>query len=361
MAAWLERTTSTSRRDEPSGRSLMMELDLPPAPGRTLTKRGTLTDVTSLALHGENRLRIDDIAFMQRFSTLFSRGLPAKRLNTITFNFGDRVAAWLSGFGKELRLVKEMQLEIPIDDTQAEVSLSRQSLPSGSHQSPAMSKVRRRSLVLMGAEDAAIRRREGRINHAGEFADLRSPKLVERMAATLLQAFVDSTRRHRHSIEEHGRATPKELQDAVEALSQAHPIGCIDRLYLWLTDTFTPDEKAELLGRRPRAPPPGPPPDAEQAVVMESAEATADSEDIVAGSRRASGAASPTRSTPREPARMSVSDIAAGHWPPAPSSSRRLSVSDTAGAGLPPGPPSSSRASLPSPQRRRAPVVSHRI
>jgi len=245
-------------------------------------KRGTFGDLTALALHGDTRLRGDDLAFLQRFSSGFARAVPTAKLDSVTFNIGDRIAAWLSGTGTELRQLKEMQLDDPLDSDG-----SRPRQPS------TVQRIRRRSLVLMGAEEtSAQKQREHGVVGSGEFTSLPGPKLIRRMAVMMLRAHYEAIVLRRAQ----GRATAREVRQQIEVLRQAHSLSFLDRCFLRVTDSFSEEDRLELLlGRQP---------------------GVEKSEDAVVEDAITAASVTPRLSaTPR----LSLTDLAAGRWIPEPS------------------------------------------
>ena len=104
-------------------------------------------NLAALALHGPTKSHyVNDRVFVERLSTQFSRSIPSHKADTVTFSFADRVAAWMSGWGKELRQLKEMQL----DDSLG---------PDGTRMTEASAHAPPSSSVLVGAEGACSTRR----------------------------------------------------------------------------------------------------------------------------------------------------------------------------------------------------------
>ena len=239
-------------------------------------KRGTFGDLTALALHGDDKLRADDITFLQHFSTEFPRAVPVSKLDSVTFNFGDRVAAWLSGMGAQLRQLKEMQLDEPV---QPDGQRTRQST---------LTKVHRRSLVLVGGGESLAHKQRGLL-HSGELSNLSGPALIHSMSSMMLRA-------HFEAIvfgKTNGKASARELRESFETLRQEHHLSWFDRLIIRFSEGFTDIEKLELLDRLPV------PPDAVEAEGACAVEAAA--------MQSASAA-------PRQ--RLSVADLTSGNWVP---------------------------------------------
>jgi len=269
MANWMDGATTRPATRRGSTASSVVNR---PMLGQ-VRKKGTFGDLAALALHGENSLRADDNAFLQRFSTGFTRAVPTSKLDSVTFNFGDRVAAWLSGMGTELRQLKEMQL----DESQVQADGSRTREPSMA------TRLHRRSVVLIGAESTIIQRERG-VGGNGEFTSLTGPMLIRKMTSMMLRAHFEAIVFGRT----HGKASAAELRACIEELRLEHELSFLDRLFLRFSDSFDEMEKAELLNRLRKSP---------ETIAAEAA-------------AEASQTAEPIAARPR----LSVSDIVAGNW-----------------------------------------------
>jgi len=215
--------------------------------------RGTFDDLLKNALNGSKRsagltLNRNDAAFIKQLSVAFSEAMPPKTLDEVGFTFSDRIAAWFSGFGRELRQVKEMQLEDPVG-------------PDGNAPTPSrLTKLQRTALVLVGAEDTANR------DETAADSDRRalsSPGLIRKMTDSLIRKMTDMLMAKGALSEAaapsaHGRSRSKtsaqDVMRKVASISEDHDLSCLERLYLRFTGEFTEEEKDLLLGRTTAAP-----------------------------------------------------------------------------------------------------------
>jgi len=230
-------------------------MSAPPRPSSPLKRvaagsRGTFDDLLKNALNGSKRsagltLNRNDAAFIKQLSIAFSETMPPKTLDEVGFTFSDRIAAWFSGFGRELRQVKEMQLEDPVG-------------PDGNAPTPSrLTKLQRTALVLVGAEDTANR------DETAADSDRRalsSPGLIRKMTDSLIRKMTDMLMAKGAPSEAaaSGRSSSKtsaqDLTHKVAAISEDHDLSCLERLYLRFTGEFTEEEKDLLLGRTTAAP-----------------------------------------------------------------------------------------------------------
>jgi len=228
-------------------------MSAPPRPSSPLKRvaagsRGTFDDLLKNALNGSKRsagltLNRNDAAFIKQLSIAFSETMPPKTLDEVGFTFSDRIAAWFSGFGRELRQVKEMQLEDPVG-------------PDGNAPTPSrLTKLQRTALVLVGAEDTANR------DETAADSDRRalsSPGLIRKMTDSLIRKMADMLMAKGALSEAaapsaHGRSRSKtsaqDVMRKVASISEDHDLSCFERLYLNFTREFTDEEKGLLLGR----------------------------------------------------------------------------------------------------------------
>lgn len=195
-------------------------------------------NLAALALHGPTKSHyVNDRVFVERLSTQFSRSIPSHKADTVTFSFADRVAAWMSGWGKELRQLKEMQLDDSLGpDGTRMTEVSR------------LTRLHRRSLVLVGAEGVMLNKEGFRPD--GELKGLSPPDLVRAMSDMMLKAHVDAAYGMSYA-----RATAKEIRAFFRAMHDEHQLSLLERLILVFCadDEFTEEQRDVLLGRTPRA------------------------------------------------------------------------------------------------------------
>ena len=222
-------------------------MSAPPRPSLQIKRvaagsRGTFDDLLKNALNGSKRsagltLNRNDAAFIKQLSIAFSETMPPKTLDEVGFTFSDRIAAWFSGFGRELRQVKEMQLEDPVG-------------PDGNAPTPSrLTKLQRTALVLVGAEDTANR------DETAADSDRRalsSPGLIRKMTDSLIRKMADMLMAKGALSEAaapsaHGRSRSKtsaqDVMRKVASISEDHDLSCFERLYLNFTREFTDEEK----------------------------------------------------------------------------------------------------------------------
>lgn len=219
VSSWYDRHSTARRR---------------PAPTLGGVLNQTFGELAHLAIDGGSKQRpaANDKTFIQSLANVFTRTVTPAKLDTVGFTFSDRVAAWLSGFGKELRQLKEMQLESPMDPDGHTPTTSR------------LTKIQRRSLVLVGAEDTLIRRANGAIADS-ELRLLSGPGLVRKMSELLLKA-------HYQAVvfgESNSKASAQEVEHTFTAIGQDHSLSFVERVYLWLSGEFSEEEKEVLLAR----------------------------------------------------------------------------------------------------------------
>ena len=189
--------------------------------------------------------------------------------------------------GRELRQLKEIQLDDP-----GEADGSRQ------RQTSTITKIHRRSLVLVGAEETMVQKQ--RAGHGtGDLTSASGPAIISSMTSMMLRAHFEAAVFDKSQ----GKASAAELRKQVEDLAEHHGPNCLDRAFLLFTDAMTESEKAELRHRYP------------QTLARDTLEPAAHQH-----STDASG--------PAERMRISVADMAAGGWTPEPSS--RHSAASTA-------------------------------
>lgn len=216
-----------------------MSISSAPAPRATpQRKHRTMGNLAALALHGPTSGHYaNDRVFVERLSTQFVRSVPTTKADTVTFSFADRVAAWMSGWGTELRQLKEMQLDDPLG-------------PDGSRTSEVsrLTRLHRRSLVLVGAEGVVLNKDGFRPD--GELKDLSPPQLVRAMSDMMLKAHVDAAYGMSYA-----RASAKEIRDFFRMMHDEHQLSLLERLVLTFgaDDEFTEEQRDVLLGRTPRA------------------------------------------------------------------------------------------------------------
>lgn len=215
----------------------------PPPPRTAVKKHHTLGNLADLALHGSRPAHhMDDRVFLQHLSSAAARGVPSTKLDTVSFTWSDRAAAWLSGWGRELRQLKEMRLD---DALQADGT--RAADPSR------LVRVHRLSAVLAGAEEALVRRANPTAVAAdGDLRGLTSAQLVRAMCDMMRRAHFEATA---FGLS-YARASAEEIRDAFDAFHDEHELTLFERLYLRFATTdadFSQAERDTLLGRSPGA------------------------------------------------------------------------------------------------------------
>ena len=194
-------------------------------------KDGSLGSLAAIALHGSQKVRNDDATFVQHLSTSVARHAPPAKLDTVRFDLFDRVSAWLTGTGTDLRRLKELHLS---DAPTADGMPARKST---------IVTLKRRSLVLLGAEERAISRdeREGNFGRG-------PPGLVAGLVDLQLRAHVDASV---YGMSRSQTATADEITTQMQDFLPAYPLTFFERLYLRLSGEFSEDDKDILLGRVP--------------------------------------------------------------------------------------------------------------
>ena len=71
---------------------------------------GSVGDMAALALHGAQKIHLDDSTYIQHLSSAVAKVAPAQKLDACSFSMADRFAAWFAGYGRELRMLKEVRL-----------------------------------------------------------------------------------------------------------------------------------------------------------------------------------------------------------------------------------------------------------
>ena len=199
--------------------------------------KGSVGEVAAIALHGAQQVRNNHQTFIQHLSSAVAMAAPPAKLDTVQFSVADRVAAWLTGTGRELRLLKEAHLA---DAPQADGSTAPV---------PRLKRLRNLALVLLGAEESAIDRGVGSLD--GELFGASPPALVAGMVDLQRKAHVDAAV---YSMSRAHKADAADIVGTVDDFLPAYPLSFWEKLYLrWGGGDFTDDEKAVLLGTVPAA------------------------------------------------------------------------------------------------------------
>ena len=191
---------------------------------------GSLGDVAALVLHGAQKLNPDDATYIQHLSSAVAKVAPSQKLDTCGFTWADRFAAWFTGYGRELRQLKEVQLS----DAPGADGL----IPTPS----ALTRLRRRSLVLIGAEARAIDRGVGA--QEGELGSGRPDGVVRAMLDLMLRAHFEAATYGQTSSDS---LDADDLLQTVKDFRDDYPLSAVERLYLRACGGFTEEEKAILL------------------------------------------------------------------------------------------------------------------
>ena len=262
------------------------------------------------ALHGRQKLHFDEQTFVQHLSSAAVEVTPPAKLDSVTFNFTDRVAAWFGGFGRELRLLKEAHLDDAVQADGSRVSVST------------YTRFRRLSLVLVGGEESELNRVNAASTHrvSGGLQRATGPEMLRAMTDLMLRAHYEAVAFGTPCAHDPDLVAD-DVVGVVDDLRDEYPLGFWDRLYLRMCDGFTPAEKDLLLERgeyRPRA-------------VSDDATAVSNggvlvnpSPQCTSPARRqsdhrsatAAAATGAVESHAERRARLSISDLAPSVWPP---------------------------------------------
>jgi hypothetical protein len=281
---------------------------------QSVGKQASVGTSAEVVLHGSQRIRTNNATFVQHMSSAVVESSPPEKLDAVSFSFADRVTSWFSGFGKELRQLKEVHVSEPIGPDGEVPKLTR------------FERVRRRSLVLLGAEERLVDRGVGAAEN--ELSGISPAGTVRAMTDLMLRAHFEA---EAYGTSRAPRVDAEHILETVDDFRTHYPLTFWERLYLRFCSDFTREEKEILLGRKT---PQG-------AAQEELARAREGAEDERGGRRK----------------RLSVSDLAASNYPhPQQPNSRSRPGGESAVGGVGVAPGSSIPMQTPSQHRAPAPA-----
>ena len=198
-------------------------------------RSGDFNDMAAMALHGKQKFYFDEHTFVQHLSSATVQMAPPATFDAVSFNFTDRIAAWFSGYGKELRMLKEAQMEEPLQPDGTAVTVST------------MTRFRRRSLVLLGGEENELNRTDpAALAKRERNAD--GPALLRAMSDLMLRVHYVAFQSGAPCAHDPD-VSAADVLGVVEDLKSEYPLTFWERMYLRVCDGFTENEKDMLLER----------------------------------------------------------------------------------------------------------------
>ena len=185
-------------------------------------------ELDRMGAFASRRATVSDHFLLRRMGEVIVRTTSLDHMDAVHFTASDRAAAIASGFGRELRLLKEMHLD-------AEGSAA----PRASRASFA-DKARRKSIALLGLQRRS-KRAHGHLKDDGTSAGF-----VRGMAATIVDEEIEALKRERRSSVYERRGAGKLSSDEiVEQLKKFKDVRLTagERLFLWLLGGFEAEDR----------------------------------------------------------------------------------------------------------------------